>query len=59
MRPPNRAHIVVRKSSLEATQQDLSTYENRRRYSRRTAVARESSVEAMEQGKAAIELGYS
>jgi hypothetical protein len=59
LRPPNRVQTAIRKSSLEATQQDPSIYKNRRRYSRRTVVVREGGVEAAEQGKAAIKLGYS
>ena len=55
LRPPIRIHIAVRKYSLETTQQDPSTYENRRRFSRRTPVVRKGGVMAAERGHSSLQ----
>ena len=55
LRPPNRVQVAVRKSGLEATQQDSSTCEDRRRCGRRTVVIRKGGVMAAEQGHSSIQ----
>jgi hypothetical protein len=57
--PPNRDHTAVRKGSLEATQQYLSTCKERRRYGYGTVVIKKGGVKAGNRVGTAMGLSYS